>query len=102
MRLSATTSVSPPRPCLSWNRSSCANCCSQARWTCRKAWRGRGIGAALIRAAVAEFRGMDGIAEVRLGAQTHALGFYAALGFCAVGPEYLDAGIAHRDMVLEA
>lgn len=63
--------------------------------------RGMGIGAALIRAAVARFRQMPGIASVKLGAQTHALGFYASLGFGAEGPEYLDAGILHRDMVLD-
>ena len=62
--------------------------------------RGKGIGADLIRAAVARFRGVPGIAKVKLGAQVHALGFYAALGFVPVGDEYLDAGIVHRDMVL--
>lgn len=62
--------------------------------------RGKGIGADLIRAAVARFRGVPGIAKVKLGAQVHALGFYAALGFVPVGEEYLDAGIVHRDMVL--
>lgn len=62
--------------------------------------RGAGIGAAMIRAAVARFRRMPGIVVVTLGAQTHALGFYAALGFVETGPEYLDAGILHRDMVL--
>lgn len=62
--------------------------------------RGRGIGAALVRAAVAEFAATPGITAVKLGAQTHALGFYAALGFAVSGPEYLDAGILHRDMVL--
>lgn len=62
--------------------------------------RGQGIGAALIRAAIAEFRTMPGIAKVKLGAQTHALGFYQALGFEAYGPVYDDAGIPHRDMVL--
>lgn len=62
--------------------------------------RRRGIGAALVRAAVAEFAATPGITTVRLGAQTHALGFYASLGFVATGPEYLDAGIMHRDMVL--
>ncbi len=63
--------------------------------------RGAGIGAALIRAAVDRFQEMPEIATVKLGAQTHALGFYAGLGFEAVGPEYLDAGILHRDMVLK-
>ncbi len=62
--------------------------------------RGTGLGAALIRAAVAEFRARPTIRRVKLGAQTHALGFYEQLGFQAYGPEYLDAGIPHRDMVL--
>ena len=62
--------------------------------------RGLGLGAALIRAAVEEFRKRPQISRVKLGAQTHALGFYERLGFVAVGPEYLDAGILHRDMVL--
>ena len=62
--------------------------------------RGTGLGAALIRAAVAEFAAMGGISQVKLGAQVHALGFYEALGFTAFGPVYDDAGIPHRDMVL--
>ncbi len=63
--------------------------------------RGTGMGKALMLAAIAEFRDRAGITEVRLGAQTHALGFYEALGFAADGPEFMDAGIAHREMVLE-
>lgn len=62
--------------------------------------RGAGIGAALVRAAVAAAREMTGVTTAKLGAQTHALGFYERLGFQAVGPVYMDAGIAHRDMVL--
>ncbi|MBE2277979.1 MAG: GNAT family N-acetyltransferase [Rhodobacteraceae bacterium] len=62
--------------------------------------RGAGLGAALIRAAVEEFRHRPGIARVKLGAQVHALEFYEKLGFRAFGPEYMDAGIAHRDMAL--
>jgi predicted GNAT family N-acyltransferase len=62
--------------------------------------RGRGIGAALIRAGVARFRDVAGVKRVKLGAQVHALGFYEALGFRAVGDVYDDAGIPHRDMVL--
>ena len=62
--------------------------------------RGLGIGAGLIRASVAQFRQRGDLAKVKLGAQTHALGFYAALGFQPVGDVYDDAGIAHRDMVL--
>lgn len=62
--------------------------------------RGTGLGAALMRAAVDEFRKTPGVKQVKLGAQTHALGFYERLGFAAYGPEYMDAGIPHRDMVL--
>ncbi len=62
--------------------------------------RGKGVGVALIRAAVELFRGVPGVQKVKLGAQTHAMGFYAALGFEAVGEVYQDAGIPHRDMVL--
>ena len=62
--------------------------------------RGKGLGAALIRAAVDQFRAMPGLARVKLGAQCHAIGFYENLGFTAYGPEYDDAGILHRDMAL--
>jgi predicted GNAT family N-acyltransferase len=62
--------------------------------------RGRGIGALLIKSAVARLQSIEGIIEAKLGAQTHALGFYEALGFEAYGPIYDDAGIAHRDMVI--
>ncbi len=63
-----------------------------------KAFRGKGLGAALIEAALAELRALPKISTARLGAQTHALGFYEALGFSAFGPEYMDAGIPHFDM----
>ncbi len=62
--------------------------------------RGSGLGAALMRAAVEAARGLPGVVRVKLGAQTHALGFYERLGFVAYGPEFDDAGIPHRDMVL--
>lgn len=62
--------------------------------------RGTGLGAALIRAAVEQFRTMPGIAQVKLGAQCQAIAFYEKLGFTAYGPEYDDAGILHRDMVM--
>jgi ElaA protein len=63
--------------------------------------RGHGLGAALIRAALAEFGAMQGVRQVKLGAQSHATGFYRALGFRVVGAEFLDAGIPHREMVLD-
>jgi predicted GNAT family N-acyltransferase len=62
--------------------------------------RGAGLGAALIGVAVSEFRATPGLVRAKLGAQISALGFYERLGFEAVGPVYMDAGIEHRDMVL--
>ena len=62
--------------------------------------RGRGIGKALVLFAVDELR-RRGASRAILGAQTHALGFYEALGFAAFGPEFIDAGMAHREMVQE-
>ncbi|MGV6850046.1 MAG: GNAT family N-acetyltransferase [Marinibacterium sp.] len=66
----------------------------------RKSARGDGLGAALIRAALEEARQNPGLVRVKLGAQISACGFYEKLGFEAVGPVYVDAGIDHRDMVL--
>lgn len=66
----------------------------------RRSARGTGLGAALMLAAIARFRADGDIDRVTLGAQTHAVGFYEQLGFEAHGPDYLDAGIMHRDMTL--
>jgi predicted GNAT family N-acyltransferase len=63
--------------------------------------RGTGLGFALMRAAVDQFRTMPGIKHVKLGAQTHALAFYERLGFTPYGDIFLDAGIPHRNMELE-
>ena len=61
--------------------------------------RGTGMGAALMRAAI-DALAARGVRQVRLGSQTHAMGFYEKLGFVAEGPVYDDAGIPHRDMAL--
>ncbi len=60
-------------------------------------WRGQGIGSALLRRLM-EIAGGRGLPQVHLCAQVHAIGFYERLGFSAEGPEFLDAGIAHRHM----
>ncbi|ALV36254.1 GNAT family N-acetyltransferase [Streptomyces sp. CdTB01] len=59
--------------------------------------RGLGIGVALVR-AIEDAARARGLTAVDLHAQTHALGFYERLGYEAYGPEYLEAGIAHRAM----
>ncbi len=62
--------------------------------------RGRGLGKEIMLAALAELR-REGVGRAKLAAQTHALGFYEALGFVAEGPEFMDAGIPHRNMLLD-
>ena len=64
-----------------------------------KSARGTGLGAKLIEACVNVARNQARITRAKLGAQTHAIGFYEKLGFEVYGPVYLDAGIDHRDMV---
>ena len=59
--------------------------------------RGTGLGKAIMKAALEVLR-EEGANLATLGAQTHAIGFYEALGFVAEGPEFLDAGIPHRNM----
>jgi predicted GNAT family N-acyltransferase len=63
------------------------------------AWRGRGVGAALLQlmldTALRERR-----AEVLLNAQVRALGFYRQFGFVAEGEVFDDAGIPHQAMRL--
>lgn len=58
------------------------------------AWRGRGAAAALMRHAVARC----GEAPILLHAQAHLTDWYARFGFRAVGEEYLEDGIPHREM----
>ena len=60
-------------------------------------WRSRGVGRALLEAAIraAQARGHT---RLQLSAQTHAAGFYARAGFVAAGPEYEEAGIPHVAM----
>ncbi len=44
----------------------------------------------------------DGAKTVRVGAQTHAVGFYEKCGFKLLGtPEYMEENIPHYDMILE-
>lgn len=62
-----------------------------------RAARGLGIGAALV-GAIEDAARARGLTAVDLHAQTHALGFYERLGYVVYGPEFQDAGIAHRAM----
>jgi predicted GNAT family N-acyltransferase len=63
-----------------------------------KGWRGRGVGAALLRTLL-DMAARQGLSRVTLSAQTHAIGFYERAGFHVVGEPFMDAGIPHRLMV---
>lgn len=63
-----------------------------------KSHRGTGLGKVLMDKALEVLRDQPGVKSAKLSAQTRVIGFYEGLGFLAHGPEYLDAGIPHRDM----
>jgi len=62
-------------------------------------FRGTGLGAGLILAAIALARD-HGAKRAVLGAQTHAVGFYEKLGFSPYGDVYADEGEPHQMMEL--
>ncbi|MEH7014525.1 GNAT family N-acetyltransferase [Neobacillus niacini] len=41
----------------------------------------------------------NGLHKLKLNAQTHAIPFYASLGYEVVSEEFLDAGIPHKTMI---
>ncbi len=59
--------------------------------------RHQGLGTRLLHHLLAVARS-QGLEQVDLDAQCHALDFYRALGFEAKGPVFDDAGIPHRHM----
>jgi predicted GNAT family N-acyltransferase len=62
-------------------------------------WRRQGVASAMLRELLTVAR-ERGDAVVRLKAQTQAISFYLRFGFVAQGPEFPDAGIPHRLMLL--
>ena len=63
-------------------------------------FRGRGVGDAILRALLDAARAA-GIPRSLLHSQVHALGFYARHGYLPEGPEFDEADIPHRTMVLD-
>lgn len=57
--------------------------------------RGRGLGALVMREALARTA-----RPVRIGAQSYLTEWYGAFGFVPCGPEYLEDGIPHTPMVI--
>jgi predicted GNAT family N-acyltransferase len=64
------------------------------------AWRGHGVGAALLVRLLERARRL-GYPRVELYAQVDAIGFYARHGFVAYGERFEEAGIQHQSMRLD-
>jgi predicted GNAT family N-acyltransferase len=64
------------------------------------AWRGHGVGAALLVRLLERARRL-GYPRVELHAQVDAIGFYARHGFVAYGERFEEAGIQHQSMRLD-
>lgn len=62
--------------------------------------RGTGLGGDLLMAAV-NYALEQRYTDIFLHAQTQAIGFYQRYGFEAEGPEFMDAGIPHRNMTFK-
>lgn len=65
-----------------------------------KAWRGQGVGNALLMEAIAICKA-QGLTQLQLSSQTHAIKFYEKAGFVVTSDAYIDANIWHVDMVLK-
>lgn len=64
-----------------------------------KAWRGQGVGHALLMEAIAICKA-HGLKQLQLSSQTHAIKFYQKAGFVVTSDAYIDANIWHVNMVL--
>ena len=65
------------------------------RFAVEKAYRGKGVGAALVRTVLDDLPLAD---KVMMHAQLHAVPFYEKNGFETYGPEFEEAGIRHYAM----
>ena len=72
---------------------------SIGRMAVLKPWRGKGVGSALLKKAVSIYR-QQGVKNITLSAQMHAVSFYEKLGFEVCSKPYLDANIKHVDMLI--
>lgn len=67
------------------------------RFAVEKSFRGRGVGAALVKAVLEDLPLAE---KVMMHAQLHAIPFYEKQGFVTYGPEFEEAGIKHFAMKL--
>ncbi|MEM6785512.1 MAG: GNAT family N-acetyltransferase [Bacteroidota bacterium] len=69
------------------------------RFAVLEAFRGRGLGRALVAATLADAEAA-GHRRFAMHAQAHLAAFYAQFGFRRTGPEFDEVGISHVTMVL--
>jgi predicted GNAT family N-acyltransferase len=67
------------------------------RMAVSKDWRGRHVGAALLRTLIEQARALA-YPAIELHAQTHAVAFYEKFGFAVYGDEFLECDIKHFHM----
>ena len=63
-------------------------------------YRKTGAGKALMQRAIEKTLQQFDVSAIKIGAQLYLLSFYKSLGFKISGPEYLEDGIPHIEMVL--
>ncbi len=63
------------------------------------AGRGKGFGRKVMELSIAFCQELFGPGDIRIGAQTYALGFYESLGFITDGETYDEDGIEHIEML---
>lgn len=76
----------------------CDGLCHLGRIVTAPAWRGAGLGAALLELGIAECSRAYPQADIQLAAQAHLRTFYARFGFMPVSDIYDEDGIPHIDM----
>jgi len=83
-----------------WRRTS--NGVKLERFAVLAAFRGKGVGNALVKAVLEDVFNQqpEPIERIYLHAQVTAMPLYAGFGFVAVGPMFEEAGIQHYKMVL--
>ena len=83
-----------------WRRTS--NGIKLERFAVLSAYRGQGVGKALVRAVLDDVFSQqpEPIERIYLHAQVTAMPLYASFGFVAIGPMFEEAGIQHYKMVL--
>ncbi|MFD2570383.1 GNAT family N-acetyltransferase [Spirosoma soli] len=83
-----------------WRRTS--NGIKMERFAVLHAYRGRGVGKALVQAVLDSIFSQqpEPIESIYLHAQVTAMPLYTSFGFVAVGPMFEEAGIQHYKMVL--